>query len=296
MIRETIKRHYKIISSLQKRPMSFSELHQEMLLEEELFSEKLATSQRTFQRDISDIESIYGICIENNRGDNTYAIVESTESKHSERLRENVDLLNAIRLTKNFRNNFMFEERRALGTHHLAGLLHAVQEHLEVKFSYHKYYDDSDSQRQVQPYALKEARNRWYLIARDGDSVKNFGIDRISELQITQRSFTPPRKYDLEEEFRHSFGIINGTGEEPQRVLLSFTPREGRYIKSLPLHHSQQLVHEDEKEIRFSLYLRPTYDFRMELLSFGDQVEVLEPQGLRQAIREQLEKSLKRYL
>ena len=295
-VRQTIKRHYKIISCLKKRPMNFEELLAEMKLEESLGSERMATSQRTFQRDIYEIESIYGIRIVSDRSDYRYSIADNSESPHSERLRENFELLNAIRLAETLPRNFIFEERRALGTQHMSGLLHALQNKLRVSFNYHKYYDDSQSPREVKPLALKEARNRWYLIAEDSDArVKNFGLDRISALRISDHKFLPPKDYDIEKEFRHCFGIISGTGEQPVKVVLSFTLQEGRYIKSLPLHHSQQLLLENEQEIRIALFLQLTHDFKMELLSFGDQVEVLEPQSLRQELREQLEATLRRY-
>nr|WP_274704445.1 WYL domain-containing protein [Salinimicrobium profundisediminis] len=128
----------------------------------------------------------------------------------------------------------------------------------------------------------------------DGERVKNFALDRIRNLVISKYKF-PPVAYDVHREFRDSFGIINGTDEEAEEVILSFTPREGRYVESLPLHHSQELVLENNREIRFRYFIRPTYDFRMELLSFGDQVKVLEPADLKKTIMKQLQQALEIY-
>src|SRR5690606_25459971 len=200
-----IKRHYKIISCLERRPMSFEELANEMQLEEAISSEKLVTSQRTFQRDIEEIHSIYGIRIISDRSQYKYTIDDNVESRHSQRLREHFDLLNAIRLAQTLPKNFIFEERKALGTEHIAGLLHAVQNRFRVSFNYQKFYDGSESSREVKPLALKEALHRWYLIAEDADgTVKNFGLDRISDLRLSDDKFLPPKNYDMEEEFRHS--------------------------------------------------------------------------------------------
>src|SRR5690606_9029388 len=99
-VRQTIKRHFKIISCLKRKPMNFEELADEMQLEEELSSEKMVTSQRTLQRDIEDIRDIYGINIICERSDFRYRIVENSEPRHTQRLRENFDLLNAIRLAQ----------------------------------------------------------------------------------------------------------------------------------------------------------------------------------------------------
>jgi predicted DNA-binding transcriptional regulator YafY len=101
--------------------------------------------------------------------------------------------------------------------------------------------------------------------------------------------------HQAHEEFKHSFGIINGTNEEPVKVVLSFTPREGRYVESLPLHHSQQLILKNEDEMRFSYFIRPTYDFRMEILSYGDQVKVIEPESMKSQIKKELKRSIAHY-
>ncbi len=294
-VRQTIKRHYKIISLLRLRAMSYEEVQEEMNLDPDSREESLMTSQRTFQRDILDIASIYGIEIESDRSQSKYFIKDDLEETHSQRLRENFEILNAIRLSKSLGNSLVFEERRSLGTQNMAGLLHAIQNRLKVTFDYHKFYDDTDSKREVMPIALKEARNRWYLIGKDLDStIKNFALDRIVSLLITEIKFKPIA-YNVHKEYRDCFGIINGTGEETVEVTLSFHPKQGLYIKSLPLHHSQKLLMENEDELRFKYFIRPTYDFKMELLSYGDQVRVVEPKSLRIQIQEQLKNALNAY-
>ncbi|WP_300436528.1 WYL domain-containing protein [Christiangramia sp.] len=295
-VRQTIKRHFKIISLLQKKAMSFEELQDEISVDPDSIEEKLLTSQRTFQRDMLDIASIYGIEITSDKSRNLYYIKEDVKDESTQRLRENYDLLNAIRLSKGMGNSLFFEQRKALGTKHMAGLLYAVQNLLVVEFEYLKFWDGSLSQRRVYPISLKEARNRWYLIAQDENDavIKNFSLDRIENLNLTRDPFKPI-DYDVEKEFETSFGIINGTEEEAAKVILSFTPREGRYVQSLPLHTSQELVEENDKEIKFSYFIRPTYDFKMEILSYGDQVKVVAPVSLQQQIREQLEKSIAQY-
>lgn len=295
-VRQTIKRHFKIISLLQKKPMSFEELQDEISVDPDSIEEKLLTSQRTFQRDMLDIASIYGIEITSDKSRNLYYIKEDVKDESTQRLRENYDLLNAIRLSKGMGNSLFFEQRKALGTKHMAGLLYAVQNLLVVEFEYLKFWDGSLSQRRVYPISLKEARNRWYLIAQDENDavIKNFSLDRIENLNLTRDPFKPI-DYDVEKEFKTSFGIINGTKEEAVEVILSFTPREGRYVQSLPLHTSQELVEENDKEIKFSYFIRPTYDFKMEILSYGDQVKVVAPVSLQQQIREQLAKSIAQY-
>src|SRR5690606_10473903 len=137
----------------------------------------------------------------------------------------------------------------------------------------------------------------WYLLAREtgNDVVKNFSLDRISNLEISKKKFRAFSGYDVKEEFKFNFGIINGTGEKPEKIVLSFTPTEGRYVQSLPLHHSQKEILKNSSEHRFEYLLAPTYDFKMEILSHGDRVKVLEPESLIKDIVGMLEKALEAY-
>lgn len=294
---EGIQRHRFIIHKLSMKPSTFNEIQDFLRLQEELSEDRLTCSLRTFQRDMREIASIYKVVIKCDKSRNEYYIAHDEREAHSERLMETVDLYNAIKIGNSFGNHLLFENRKALGTEHMHGLLHAIRNSLEVSFIYKKFYDASVSNRTVRPVAIKEARNRWYLLAQDNKegTVKNFGLDRISQLEISSKKFRPVKDYDPVEEFRNTFGIINGTGEEPQKIVLSFTPTEGQYVKSLPLHHSQKEIVNNENERRFEYELVPTYDFKMEILSYGNTVKVLEPENLKKDIIRQLEMALAVY-
>ena len=295
-VRQTIKRYTKIISLLRLRPMSFKEIQEEMESDPDAIEENLTTSIRTMQRDIKSIASIYDIEIKNDYSTNKYHIVEDVEDLPRRRLRENFEILNAIRISRGFGDSLVFEERRSLGTKHMHGLIHAIQNNFYVEFTYKKFWDDSIKKRKVAPISLKESRNRWYLIAKDekDNIVKNFALDRIQDLFVEKDHFASV-KYNVSKEFRDSFGIINGTDETAIEIILSFTPEQGRYVESLPLHHSQSLISKSKKEIQFKYYIRPTYDFRMEILSYGSKVKVIAPKILQEDIINELQAALKQY-
>lgn len=83
--------------------------------------------------------------------------------------------------------------------------------------------------------------------------------------------------------------------EQPQEVILSFDPVQGKYIKSLPLHESQEIIldNDDELEVKLLLYL--TYDFNMELLSYGERVKVLKPDSLIEEMKTSYTEALNQY-
>ncbi len=80
-----------------------------------------------------------------------------------------------------------------------------------------------------------------------------------------------------------------------QEIILSFEPGQGKYIVSYPLHGSQKVIIDNEKELRVSLYLFITHDFIMELLSFGDKVKVIQPQSLIDDLKQVYKAAQKQY-
>lgn len=297
--KQFLKRFSLIINKLRKNASSFEEI-QKYLAEQSINDEEnYEISIRTFQREIKEIASTHGIEITYNRSQGVYEIVYDGNEERNERLMENFEIIDALKISSNLANHLILEKRRPLGTNNMNYLIHAIKNRNEISFSYSKYWtgDLVDTRRKVQPLALKEARYRWYLLAKDlkDNRVKTFGLDRINNLEITNLKFKFPEKYNAEEAFCHSFGIINEDHKEPQKIVLSFSFEQGKYIKSLPLHHSQKELINNEKEYRIELFLQPTYDFVMELLSIGAEVKVLEPESLKKEMIEKLQATLKRY-
>jgi len=283
-----------IIKKLQSNPYStfeeirgyiFHKLEYMQMMDDNLV---MGVSIRTFQRDIREIRNMFGIDITYCRSQKGYYILQTEmENMNFQRMMEAFDIFNSLNLAKDLQPYIHLEKRRAYGTENIFGLLHAIRIRNRIAFTYHKFWDESTGKRITDPYALKEFKNRWYLIARDtGDGrVKSFALDRLSELEFTGDIFDYPKGFDIEEKYRHFFGIISPFNQKPEKVVLSFEPLQGRYIKSQPLHHSQNILKDTDKELRIQLNICITYDFIQELLSHGDRVRVVEPAGLVSEIR-----------
>lgn len=297
-VHETQLRQLLLISKLRIRPRSFEEIETILQLESEITGYKLMISQRTLQRDIQQIASLYNIEIKNDRSRNVYEIVYDGSDAYKNRMMESFEMFNALNLSSSMEQHIIPEKRKPSGTENLHGLLHAIKNKVEIQFTHEKYWEgfDEPTSRTVQPLAIKEARYRWYLIAKDHKDglIKTFGLDRITNLEISRTSFIPPNGYNPEIAFQYCFGVV-GEAFKPERVVLSFTAEQGRYVQSLPLHPSQKELIKNEKEYRVELYVHPTYDFVMELLSVGNQVKVLEPESLCSQIVSKLEDALAGY-
>lgn len=294
---ESLARHSIIIKTLRKRPHSFEEILEKLEDESSMQDMRFEISKRTFQRDLKEIETLYKIFISYDRGQRAYKIAEDHQDEYSERLFEALDIFQILNLNQSFSKFIQFDTRKPMGTEFLNGFLHAIQNRFQVKFRYQKFYETDPEIRCVEPYLLKEYRKRWYVFAYDLDKkeFRTFGLDRLYALEITTIKFQQAQKIDPSEYFENSFGIIGPGDQKAERIKLVFTQNQGNYVRTMPLHKSQNITFDQNGEMHVELSLIPTYDFLMEILFHGEFVKVLEPQSLKEAIQAKLKRMTEIY-
>ena len=291
------KRYLYIIDRLRSRPSNFAELQEYVIrkLENEDIDTNFEYAIRTFERDKKDILTLFGISIEYNRKDKAYYIdEEEIEDQSVTRMIDAFSIHHALQEGNKLSPSVFLEKRKSLGTEHIHGIIHAIQNGCILKFTHKKHWEDDITQREVKPIAIKESQQRWYLICWDkkDETVKTFGLDRISNLKITDIKFKPIA-FNVEKEFRNAFGVLRD--EPAEKVILEFTKQQGNYIKTFPLHESQRIVEETEDEVILEVCIHTTNDFIMELLKYGSEVEVLEPQSLIGIMKGKLEQMKRLY-
>ncbi len=173
------------------------------------------------------------------------------------------------------------------GRDHLTALLEAMKDNRVVNITYRPFKKTRSFTFPIEPYCVKLFENRWYVLAHNvcyGD-IRLYGLDRVESVAISDNTFKMPAGFDAEEFFSNSYGIVVGTGEEPERIVLRADKNHKQYLKSLPLHHSQRLIKDNGDYADFELFLSPTYDFVMKLLQVGSMIEVIEPRHLRKTMK-----------
>ena len=208
----------------------------------------------------------------------------------------NFDLLNAINSDSVGSRYILAEHHRPVGSEQMPKLIYAVRNQHPVTFDYTLVrHNDEVKQVRVLPHFLKESNQRWYLLGKDGDVLKSYGIDRISNITILENErFKRDDTIDVNELFKDSYGIWQQTDIPVEDIELSYDALDGKFLKSLPLHHSQRILCDTEEEFRITLRLRITNDFVMELLSRSRSLTVIRPLHLRERIRKIYEEALRR--
>lgn len=290
------KRYLYIIDRLQSVPSSFQELQGYVInrLERDDLGGDFDFSIRTFDRDKKDIFDLFGILIQYNRKDKVYYIEDEIEDTSSTRMIEAFSIHQALKDGNKITPSVYLESRKSSGTHLINGIIYAIQNRIQIIFTHTKFWDMEITTRTVNPIAIKESQHRWYLIAEDtkDKKVKNFGLDRISNFKITETKFKPIT-YNVNKAYKHAFGVETYAPE--QKVVLEFSWQQGNYIKSFPLHDSQKIVIDNENQLIVELLIHPTNDFIMELMRFGAEVKVIEPEVLQNTIKDRVSDMIKLY-
>lgn len=224
-----------------------------------------------------------------------FAISILNQFKHLPAIKEFEDAImriaSTVKLNKEARGDsdyIQFEKPFVVkGVEFIEPILKAISEHRLIKFTYQKHGSDTISQNILEPYLIKESKNFWYVIGRRVSKAENkiltFALDRIIDLQLTDEHFSD-EKIDKKNFFKNVVGVTVGEGK-PEKVELSFTPMQGRYIKTIPIHNSQKVEKESAKELVVSLQLVVNPELKMQILSYGENVTVIKPLWLAKEIK-----------
>jgi predicted DNA-binding transcriptional regulator YafY len=173
------------------------------------------------------------------------------------------------------------------GAEHIPFIVDAIKTLEVIRIAYQSFDRNEPKEHWVEPYHLREYQHRFYLIGKSqkakGGTLLTFALDRIVDIWPTNKHFDA-QHFDDASYFRHAIGITVHEGK-PENVVLSFTPHQGKYIKSQPLHPSQQVLSDTPAECRISLNVVINPELQMLLQSYGANVKVLEPEQLVEKIK-----------
>lgn len=247
-------------------------------------------SRATFNRWRDAIFSQFGIIISCHRAGGYHYYIENPEAIDDNELKK--WMLDSFAVSNLISENLSLQDRILVSRipsarKHLEALLEAMKENRVVTITYCGFNKPKSHSFPIEPYCLKLFENRWYVLAHDihYDDYRIYGLDRIECLEITNDKFKLPQDFSASDYFSGYYGIVTDKNIAPQRIVIRACRNHVSYIKSLPLHHSQLLLEENEEYADFELFLAPTYDFIMRLLHVGAMIEVISPVSLRKTMK-----------
>ena len=266
-------------------------------LQMELRGYEVGLSIRTLQRDIKDIAEMFDVGIRNYRGYGYYVDERSEETDiRYQELLMNFDLLTSMNQSSQSVGFILPEHHRPKGSDSIPILINAIKVQRFVEFDYILVRKGNKLiSKSVKPHFLKESLGLWYLLALDEhDTLKAYGIDRMQNINVADKTFKRDETINPDELFKHSYGIWDDPSMPVEEIELSYSPLDGKFIKTTPLHSSQKIIIDNDTEFRISLRLRITNDFVMALLSRSASLTVIKPPSLRARIREIYKEAIER--
>lgn len=256
---------------------------------------------KTFHNHKKAIKDIFDVYIECDRKDGYRYYIDEPERIEGNNLRSwlisSYATLNQIQADNKLEDRIIFEEIPS-GQTWLTCIADAMRRNHVLSITHQGFGKPEPSTFDIEPYFLKVMKRRWYVVARSpyysernkeqgvkpSDVYLVYALDRISDIQDTGKTFKIKKNFDVNQYFEGCCGVIT-SNESPQKIILRAYNGFADYLRTLPLHESQREIGSDDESTLFEYHLKPTFDFYQLVLAQGDQVEVLEPDPVREEMR-----------
>ena len=260
---------------------------------------------RTFHEQRKGIKEMFGVEIVCDRSHGNVYYVKNPEVLEKQKVAK--WLLHKYSIPQEFatfnsmKDRVLLEEI-PLGTTFLNPIIEAMQKNVELQIDYQRYESEQEGENlqefHVQPYALKVFNRRWYLLGyiKEKRGLRTIALDRILDLKILSTSFELPEDFDARKYFANVVGIFVNNDLPVTKIMIRAYGTQAEYLRSTPLHKSQAEGRSKYREFaEFTYRLCITPELVSQLLAMGDKVEVLEPEELREEMKEELIKCLTNY-
>lgn len=242
--------------------------------------------ERTFHRHKEAIKELFDISIVCDRTNERVYRIDHSDIETAKNIRSwllNTFSLSNILIESHDIQDRILVENIPSGIPFLSTIIASMRDNRTLSISYQNYFNATSSSFDIEPYCLKLFRQRWYLLARSpyDNRLRIYSLDRILDLSVSNNRFQLPKDFDASSIFQNCFGIIIGTNDKPTTIKFKVINNQQKYIRSLPLHHSQQEIDSESDYSIFSIFVKPTFDLIQEFLKYGNNLEVIEPIGLR---------------
>ncbi|MCD2421719.1 WYL domain-containing protein [Niabella pedocola] len=169
------------------------------------------------------------------------------------------------------------------GLHFITPLYQSIRNKKALVITYQSFKALQPATAVYYPYLLKEYRNRWFLICRSkkASHLLNLALDRIIALSdVPGEPFVEHTGVDWDRYYNDLVGVTKNQNDRAHKVIIQVNKANAPYVLTKPLHHSQQLLEENDEGIIIRIDVILNFELERELLSFGETIKVLAPRLL----------------
>lgn len=158
-----------------------------------------------------------------------------------------------------------------------------------LRIIYRRRDEDEPSERIVAPHGLLLGVRR-YLVARDTGkgpeaNLRHYRVEEIYEAEMLAGSFEIDPGFNLKRHAEKGFGSYESEREFGE-VVWRFTPDAAAHARRFVFHPTQSAEEGEDGSLTVSFMASGFLEMTWHLYQWGDAVEVLAPQGLREMVHE----------
>ncbi len=184
---------------------------------------------------------------------------------------------------------------RAYAPQHFQSVAAALMERHRLHIRYRARSSGQISEREISPQRLTHYRDNWYLDAwcHLRDELRSFAVDAILAAKASRQPAREIADSELDASLAAGYGIFSG--RTVRWVTLLFTPERARWVAAEHWHREQEGHFLDDGRYQLRVPYSDDPELLMDILKYGPDCEVAEPETLRRKVAQLLRKALRRY-
>lgn len=174
-------------------------------------------------------------------------------------------------------------------------LQQAIQQQRKVSLVYGSLWDKQQVETTLSPYHLHFAQRAWYVMGESSlhGAVRTFKLSRIAEIKMLEQGYVLEKPFRLDAYLGDAWQMI--PEGQMHEVKLRFAGRVAKNVAEVVWHHKQRLTWHGDGSLTFEVRVDGLREISWWVLGYGDQVEVVAPEGLRQMIADAAENMVSIY-
>lgn len=247
--------------------------------------------ESNFHRWKSTVEMLFDVHIKCNVY-NEYYIEEASDIRGADlrlRLLNLMSIDSLLKDSKELSDRILFEPVPS-GEKFLTPIIEAMRDKTAIEMTYQSFTRQKPATFIVEPYCLKVFKQRWYMLAYSPslDKAMIYSLDRVHAVESTKQKYKLPKDFNAEAYFKNTYGVT-GMDEKPEDIEICIDAMQANYLRTLPLHSSQEEIERNDDYSIFRFHMVPSYEFLQELRKYGSDIEVISPESVRAEFREDTE-------
>ena len=184
------------------------------------------------------------------------------------------------------------------GIKYLKPLYLAIKKKQVLHITFKGFHDKTSSTFVFHPHILKQYNNRWFVFGfNKSKGIKQWSIpldERLINFEVLEDDIYIDSDTEWDPFFRTMAGVVRPKNAEIVKVVIRFYNGRENYFKTKPFQPDYEEFFEQDKkdQVWFESIINP--ELVQQLLSYGKDVEILEPEILKKQMKDHSE-SMKNY-